>query len=93
MTDGTAQIITGWQQRRAALAGPPAQRSGLFPSPLLRAQRSHGHLTPAAVARAFKAWVARIGPIDGELRGPGGQPVRFDASLITPYALRHSSAI
>ena len=92
ITAGTAQIITGWQERRAGLAAPPAQRSWLFPSPLLRAQRSHGHLTPAAVARAFKAWVARIGPIDGELRGPDGRPVPFDPSLITPYALRHSYA-
>ncbi len=92
ITAGTAQIITGWQERRAGLATPPAQRSWLFPSPLLRAQRSHGHLTPAAVARAFKAWVARIGPIDGELHGPDGRPVPFDASLITPYALRHSYA-
>ena len=92
ITAGTAQIITGWQERRAGLAAPPAQRSWLFPSPLLRAQRSHGHLTPAAVARAFKAWVARIGPIDGELRGPDGRPVPFGPSLITPYALRHSYA-
>jgi len=92
ITTGTAQIIMNWQERRAGLATPPAQRSWLFPSPLLRAQRSHGHLTPAAVARAFKAWVARTGPIDGELRGPDGRPVPFDASLITPYALRHSYA-
>ncbi len=92
ITAGTAQTIMGWEQRRASLATPPAQRHWLFPSPLLRAQRSHGHLTPAAVARAFKAWIAQIGPIDGELRGPDGQPVPFDASLITPYALRHSYA-
>jgi integrase len=92
ITTGTAQTIMGWEQRRASLATPPAQRHWLFPSPLLRAQRSHGHLTPAAVARAFKAWIAQIGPIDGELRGPDGQPVPFDASLITPYALRHSYA-
>ena len=43
------------------------------------------------MARAVKEWVARIGPIDGELRGPDG-PVPFDASLITPYALRHCYA-
>jgi hypothetical protein len=92
ITTGTAQIIMGWREHRAGLATPPAQRRWLFPSPLLRAQRSHGHLTPAAVARAFKAWVARIGPIDGELRGPDGRPVPFDASLITPYALRHAYA-
>jgi len=92
ITTGTAQIITGWHEHRARLATPPAQRHWLFPSPLLRAQRSHGHLTPAAVARTFKEWVARIGPIDGELRGPDGRPVPFDASLITPYALRHSYA-
>ncbi len=92
ITTGTAQTIMDWEQRRASLPTPPAQRHWLFPSPLLRAQRSRGHLTPAAVARAFKEWVARIGPIDGELRGPDGRPVPFDASLITPYALRHCYA-
>ena len=92
ITTGTAQAIMDWERRRASLPTPPAQRHWLFPSPLLRAQRSHGHLTPAAVARAFKQWVARIGPIDGELRGPDGQPVPFDPSLITPYALRHCYA-
>ena len=92
VTTGTAQIIMGWQERRAVLATPPAQRRWLFPSPLLRARQSRGHLTLAAVARAFKAWVAQIGPIDGELRGPDGRPLPFDRSLITPYALRHSYA-
>ena len=92
ITTGTAQIIMDWEQRRASLPTPPAQRRWLFPSPLLRAQRSHGHLTPAAVARAFKTWVAQIGPIDSELRGPDGRPVPVDPSLITPYALRHSYA-
>ncbi|MGH3303145.1 MAG: tyrosine-type recombinase/integrase [Streptosporangiaceae bacterium] len=92
VTTGTAQIIMAWQDRRAALPIPAAQRHWLFPSPLLRAQRSHGHLTPAAVARGFKAWVAGIGPIDGELLGPDGKPVAFEPSLITPYALRHSYA-
>ncbi len=92
ITTGTAQAIMDWEQRRASLLTPPAQRHWLFPSPLLRAQRSHGHLTPAAVARAFKEWVARIGPIDGELHGPDGRPVPFDPSLITPYAFRHCYA-
>jgi len=92
ITTGTAQIIMGWQERRAALATPPAQRHWLFPSPLLRAQQSHGHLTPAAVARAFKAWVAQIGPIDSELLAADGLPVPFGPSLIIPYALRHSYA-
>jgi len=92
ITTGTAQVIIDWEQRRALLPTPPAQRRWLFPSPLLRAQRSHGHLTPAAVAGGFKTWVTRIGPIDSELRGPDGQPAPFEASLITPYALRHTYA-
>ena len=35
ITTGTAQIIMGWEERRTGLATPPAQRSWLFPSPLL----------------------------------------------------------
>src|SRR5256886_3610319 len=37
--------------------------------------------------------MAQIGTIDSELPGPDGTPATpFDASLITPYALRHSYA-
>jgi integrase len=92
ITAETAQTIQAWQSRRLGLLTPPAQRQWLFPSPLLRAQRSHGHLTSAAVARAFKAWIRQIGPIDSELLGPDASPTRFDPALVTPYALRHSYA-
>ena len=44
------------------------------------------------MGRAFKAWVGKIGTIDGELLGPDGAPAPFDPSLVTPYALRHSYA-
>jgi len=64
----------------------------LFPSPLLRAHQSLGHVTASCVARAFKAWVAKIGPIDSEVLGPGGVPLPFAPHLIFPYALRHSYA-
>ena len=92
ITAQTAADILDWQARRAGWSTPPAQRDWLFPSPLLRAQRSRGHLTSAAVARGFKAWVAGIGHIDGELLGPDGSPVPFEPSRIIPYALRHSYA-
>jgi hypothetical protein len=36
--------------------------------------------------------MAQIGTIDSELPGPDGTQAPFDASLITPYALRHSYA-
>ena len=85
-------MITSWQQRRAQLPTPDAQRQWLFPTPLLRARQSRGHITPACVARAFKVWVAKIGTIDSELPGPDGTPLPFEPSLITPYALRHSYA-
>ena len=75
-----------------SIATPSSQRQWLFPSPLLRARQSRGHLTAASVGRAFKAWVAQIGAIDSELLGPDGTPAPFDPSLITPYALRHSYA-
>ena len=92
VTSGTAEIIASWQQHRAQLRLPPVQDRWLFPSPLLRARQSCGHVTPSAVARAFKIWVTRIGDIDSELTGPDGTPAPFDPSLITPYALRHSYA-
>ena len=92
VTSGTAEIILAWQRHRAGLRVPPALDRWLFPSPLLRARQSRGHVTPACVARAFKAWVGQIGTIDSELPGPDGTPAPFDPSLITPYALRHSYA-
>ena len=92
ITSGTAEVITSWQQRRTQLSTPDTQRQWLFPSPLLRAHQSRGHVTPACVARAFKLWVAQIGTVDSELPGPDGAPVPFEPSLITPYALRHSYA-
>jgi integrase len=92
ITADTAETILAWQDHRVQLLTPPAQRQWLFPSPLLRAQRSHGHLTSAAIARAFKAWVGKIGPIDGEVLGTDGTPAPFASALVVPYALRHSYA-
>jgi len=92
ITSQTAAIIMAWQRHRASLRVPPALDRWLFPSPLLRARQSRGHVTPASVARAFKNWMAQIGTIDSELPGPDGTPAPFDVSLITPYALRHSYA-
>ena len=56
VTAGTAGIIAAWQQHRAQLRTPAELDQWLFPSPLLRARQSRGHITPACVARAFKAW-------------------------------------
>jgi integrase len=92
ITSETAEIILSWQRHRARLRVPPALDRWLFPSPLLRARQSRGHVTPACVARAFKTWVGQIGTIDSELPGPDGTPAPFDPSLIIPYALRHSYA-
>jgi integrase len=92
ITTGTAAVIMAWQQHRASLRVPAVLDRWLFPSPLLRARQSCGHVTPACVARAFKIWMAQIGVIDSELTGPDGAPAPFDPSLITPYALRHSYA-
>ncbi len=92
ITSGTAEIVLAWQRHRSQLRFPPVQDRWLFPSPLLRAHQSRGHLTPAAVARAFKVWIAQIGTINSGLPGPDGTPAPFEPSLITPYALRHSYA-
>ena len=92
ITTGTAEVISTWRHRRTRLPVPASLDHWLFPSPLLRAQQSRGHMTAHAVARAFKVWVAQIGTIDSELPGPDGSPVPFGPSLIAPYALRHSYA-
>ena len=92
ITTETVEVIRTWQRRRAGLPIPSSQRQWLFPSPLLRARQSRGHMTSASVGRAFKTWVTEIGAIDSELLGPDGTPAPFAPSLITPYALRHSYA-
>ena len=92
ITSGTAQTVLSWQRHRAGLRIPATLDPWLFPTPLLRARQSTGHLTSAAVARVFKVWLTHIGTIDSELTGPDGTPVPFDTTLITPYALRHSYA-
>ena len=92
ITTATAAAVTAWEARRAGLGDPPATRQWLFPSPMLRARQSLGHLTANCVGRSFQAWTANIGAIDSELIGPDGAPAPFDRSLITPYALRHSYA-
>jgi integrase len=92
ITTDTLEVIRTWQQQRTRLSTPDTQRQWLFPSPLLRARQSRGHMTSACVGRAFKTWISQIGVIDSELLGPDGTPAPFDPSLITPYALRHSYA-
>lgn len=92
ITTDTVEVISTWQQRRTRLSTPDTQRQWLFPSPLLRARQSRGHMTSASVGRAFKAWVSQIGTISSEPLGPDGNPTPFDPSLITPYVLRHSYA-
>ncbi len=92
ITAATAAIIAQWRQHRLRLRTAPVIDRWLFPSPLLRSQQSHGHITPNCVRRAFKAWAAKIEVIDSELLGPEGTPEPFDRSGILPYALRHSYA-
>lgn len=88
----TAEVILVWERRRAEMSTPPATRQWLFPSPLLRARQSRGHLTSSCVAVAFRAWMDSIPNIDSELLGPDGTPLPFHRSLITPYVLRHTYA-
>jgi integrase len=86
ITSDTAEIILSWQQHRAQLRIPAAQDRWLFPTPLLRARQSRGHVTSPCVARAFKIWVGQIGVIDSELPGPGGTPAPFKP--VTDHSLR-----
>ncbi len=92
ITTGTAEVIGSWERRRKELPLPPSGAKWLFPSPLLRAARSVGHLTAAGVGAEFRAWVRKIPTIDGEVLDSDGRPAPFDRRRITPYALRHSYA-
>jgi integrase len=92
VTTETAAAVAAWERHRAELGDPPLTQGWLFPSPLLRARQSVGHLTASCVARAFKLWAARIPIIESELIGPDATPVPFARTLIVPYALRHSYA-
>lgn len=92
ITTDTAEVVLSWERHRGQLSTPPATRQWLFPSPLLRAFRSLGHLTAACVGAEFRAWARRIPKIDSEVLGADGTPLPFDRARITPYALRHSYA-
>ncbi|MDQ6617317.1 MAG: tyrosine-type recombinase/integrase, partial [Actinomycetota bacterium] len=92
ITADTAPVVLAWERHRADLSTPPATHQWLFPSPLLRARQSLGHLTANCVGRAFNAWMERAPTIDSEVLGPDGTPLPFDRSLVTPYVLRHSYA-
>ena len=92
ITTDTAEVIASWQRRRQVLSLPPSSDRWLFPSPLLRATRSAGHLTAAGIGAEFRAWVRKIETLDGEALGDDGRPAPFERSKIIPYALRHSYA-
>jgi integrase len=89
ITTGTAQAIMDWEQRRASLPTPPAQRHWPFPSPLLRAQRSHGAPDPRGGGpgvqgmgrpdRADRRRAARTGRAAGPVR-----PVLDHALRVSP---------
>lgn len=92
ITAATAAIIADWRAHRLGLRTAPVTGRWLFPSPLLRCQQSHGHLTSNAVCRGFKAWADNIEVLDSDLLGADGTPEPFDRSEVRPYALRHSYA-
>ena len=92
ITMETADVVLAWQRRRVELVGPAVTQGWMFPSPMLRARQSVGHLTSAATGKAFREWVAHIDVIDSDTIGPDGTPLPYARSLVIPYALRHSYA-
>jgi integrase len=92
ITTETAEQVLAWEQHRLAVPGPPVTREWLFPTSLLRAQQSLGHITAACFGRTFKEWVRGIDTIVGDVLSPDGDPLPFDRRLMFPYALRHSYA-
>jgi len=92
ITVDTAHVVQEWEHRRQTLAVPPSTAKWLFPSPLLRATRSAGHITAAGVGAEFRTWVRNIPAIESEVLQADGSPAPFDRHRITCYSLRHSYA-
>jgi integrase len=84
--------VISWEQHRLTIPGPPVTSEWLFPTSLLRAHQSIGHVTPSCFTRIFKEWVRGLEAISGDVLGPDGYPLPFDRRLIFPYTLRHSYA-
>lgn len=85
-------MVQEWEHRRQTLAVPPSTAKWLFPSPLLRAIRSAGHITVAGAGAEFRTWVRSIPVIESEVLQEDGSPAPFDRCRITCYSLRHSYA-
>jgi integrase len=92
ITTETAEHVISWERHRVVIPGPPVTSEWLFPTSLLRAHQSIGHVTPSCFTRIFKEWVRGFEAISGDVLGPDGYPLPFDRRLIFPYALRHSYA-
>ena len=92
ITTDTADAVLVWERRRVKLNDPAVTRGWMFPSPMLRARQSVGHLSSAAIGKAFREWMARIDIIHSDTIGPDGTPLPYDKSFVVPYALRHSWA-
>ena len=89
----TADIITGWQQRRAALPQHPHTQDWLFPGLGSRTRGTAGHVTAQHfLSKVFRAWIDRIEEPFIAGTGPTGQPRVISKDSVTAYGLRHAYA-
>lgn len=89
----TADIITGWQQRRAALPQLRHAQDWLFPGLGSRTRETAGHVTAQHfISKVFRAWIDRIEEPFIAGTGPTGQPRVISKDSITAYGLRHAYA-
>jgi len=89
----TADIITGWQQRRAALPQLQHAQDWLFPGLGSRTRETAGHVTAQHfISKVFRAWIDRIEEPFIAGTGPTGQPRVISKDSITAYGLRHAYA-
>jgi site-specific recombinase XerD len=86
VTDGTAKVIAGQQQRtRARYPGAPASELALFPR-TSRNRDGKRPFTESLVSSHHRSWVTSLPP----LRLDDGR--EFDKDAVTLYAYRHSFA-
>lgn len=90
VTQGTAQTVRAWQDRRDQLDAPPRGDAFLFPA--LTEASGFGHLPASYISEAIRRWADAIPQLHGDGIDADGSRLPFNRSLIFPYAFRHSYA-
>ncbi len=90
VTQGTAQAVRAWQDRRGRLDTPPRGDAFLFPA--LTEASGFGHLPASYISEAIRRWADAIPELYGDGVDADGSRLPFNRSPTFPYAFRHSYA-